>query len=130
MLRPPPTREPTAPARPYRIRAPLRFAARRGALRPARCLSRRWAPAPDRILPPPTIHYCRTPLAPSVLSGIGRECSNPLPAPGRTPAGSTRSIRTPPPTARSLAGSAGAVLRQPVLHSCPYFIIKFVFGTD
>src|SRR5580658_7601995 len=130
ILRPPPAHAPTAPARPHRTRAPLRFAVRRAALRRARCLSRPWAPAPGRILPPPALHGCQRAPAVSDAFGSGREYSTPLPAPGKTLAGSTRSIRTLQLTDRPLAGSAGVAYCTPVLHSCSYFIIEFVSGTD
>src|ERR1035441_4074837 len=59
-----------------------------------------------------------------------QECSTPPPAPGRTRSDSTRSIRTPRLPVQPLAGSAGAALRKPVLHSCPYFITKIIARTD
>src|ERR1019366_4329251 len=129
MLRPPPARGPTAPVRPYRIRTPLRCAGRSAALPPARWL-RQSVPAPGRIPPPPTVHCCPPPLAVAVGSGTGPACSTPPPAPGRTRSDSIRSIRTPQLPARPLAASVGAVLRTPVLHSCPYFITKLIAGTD
>src|SRR6266852_2512156 len=124
MLRPPPARAPTAPMHPYRTRAPLRFAGLSAAPPPARCWSRQWVSAPDWIPPPPTVHCCQPPLAVPVDSGTGPACSTPPLAPGRTRSDSIRSIRTPQLPARPLAGSAGAVLHKPVLHSCPYFITK------
>src|ERR1039457_1641479 len=130
MLRPPPARGPTAPVHPYRIRAPLRFAGRSAALPPTRCRLRQSVPAPACIPPPPTVHCCQPPLAVAVGSGTGPECSTPPPAPGRTRSDSIRKIRTPRLPVRPLAGSAGAVLRTPVLHSCPYFITKFITRTD
>src|ERR1035437_1691910 len=125
MLRPPPARVPTAPVHPYRTRAPLRFADRSAALPPTRCL-RQSVPAPGRLPPRPTVHCCRTPLAVPVGSDTGQECSTPPHAPGKTRSDSIRSIRTPQLPARPLAGSAGVLLRTPVLHSCPYFITKLI----
>jgi hypothetical protein len=127
----PPARALTAPGRPYRTRAPLRFAARRATPPPTHCLSRRRTLAPDQILPRPPMHSCQAALAASAVSGTDRECSTPAPAPGRTRSGSTRSgstrsIRTLQSIAGLLAGSAGAVLQTLVLHSCPYFIINFI----
>src|ERR1035438_4924220 len=130
MLRPPPTRGPTAPVRPYRIRAPLRCAGRSAALPPTPCRLRQSVPASGRIPPPPTVHCCPPPLAVAVGSGTGPACSTPPHAPGRTRSDSIRSIRTPQLPARPLAGSAGAELRTPVLHSCPYFITKLTTRTD
>src|ERR1017187_5607913 len=130
MLRPPPARVPTAPVHPYRIRAPLRFAGRSAALPPTRCRLPQWVQAPGRTTPRPTVHCCQPPLAVGVGSGTGQECSTPPPAPGRTRSDSTRSIRTPRLPVQPLAGSAGAALRKPVLHSCPYFITKIIARTD
>jgi len=92
--------------------------------------SRQWVPAPGRIPPSPTVHYCQPPLPVPVGSGTGPACSTPPLAPGRTRSDSIRSIRTPLLPARPLAGSAGAVLREPVLHSCTYFIIKLITPKD
>src|ERR1039457_3991874 len=130
MLRPPPARVPTPPVHPYRIRAPLRFAGRSAALPPTRCRLPQWVQAPGRTTPRPTVHCCQPPLAVGVGSGTGQECSTPPPAPGRTRSDSTRSIRTPRLPVQPLAGSAGAALRKPVLHSCPYFITKIIARTD
>src|ERR1035437_3374244 len=130
MLRPPPARVPPALVRPDRIRAPPRFAARPAAPPPARCPSRRRMLFSGRILPPPTVHCWPPALVVPVGSGTGPECSTPPPAPGRTRSGSIHSIRTPLQPPRPLAGFAGAVLRKLVLHSCPYFITKFVTRTD
>src|ERR1700722_20683565 len=80
--------------------------------------------------PRPATHCCQPALAASAVSGTGRECSTPAPAPGRTRSGSTHSIHTPQPTARPLAGCAGAALHTPVVHSCPYFITKFITRKD
>src|ERR1035437_5458784 len=130
MLRPPPARASTAPVHPYRTRAPPRFAARSAALPSTRGRLRQGVPAPGRIPPRPTVHCCQPPLAVPVGSGTCQECSTPPPAPGRTQSDSIRSIRTPQLPARPLAGSAGAALRKPVLHSCPYFITKLITRTD
>src|SRR5450755_3192014 len=130
MLRPPPARAPTAPVHPYRIRAPLRFAGRSAALPPTRCRLRPWVPVPGRIPPRPTVHCCQPAIAVAVGSGTGPEYSMPPPASGRTRSDSIHSIRTPQLPARPLAGSAGAVLRTLVLHSCPYFITKLITPTD
>jgi hypothetical protein len=58
------------------------FAARRAALRRARFLSRRWAPEPDRILPPPTMHCCHwaLPLPPRSVPVESAQPHSPLPA--------------------------------------------------
>jgi hypothetical protein len=73
---------------------------------------------------------CPSANAGGSVSGTGRGCSTPAPAPGRIRSGSNRSTRIRPPTARPHAGSAGAALQKPVLHSCPYFISKFIWVTD
>src|SRR5450631_688130 len=130
MLRPPPARGPPAPVHPYRIRAPLRFAGRSAALPPTRCRLPQWVQAPGRTTPRPTVHCCQPLLAVLVGSGTGQVCSTPPHAPGRTRSDSIRSIRTPRLPVQPLAGSAGAVLRKPVLHSCPYFITKIIARTD
>src|ERR1035438_6332268 len=130
MIRLPPTRGPVAPVHPYRIRAPLRFAGRSAALPPTRCRLRPWVPVPGHIPPRPTVHCCQPTIAVADGSGTGQVCSTPHPAPGRTRSGSIHSIRTPQLLVRPLAGSAGAVLPKPVLHSCPYFITKLITRTD
>src|SRR5450631_2910224 len=130
MLRPPPVRAPTAPGHPYQTQPPLQFDARRGAAPLTRCLSRRTAPPLGRIPLRPTMHCCQSALAVPVVSGNGRGCSTPTRAAGRTRSGSIRSTRILQLPARPLAGSAGALLRTPVLYSCPYFITKLTAGKD
>ena len=127
-LRPPPTRVPTVPAFSHRSRARLRLAVRVAIPPPKRYTSRRRVPLTGRTPPRPAMCCCQSAFAVPVLSGNGRACSAPGPAPGRTRSGSIRSIQTLLPTVRLLAGSAGAALHIPVVHSCHYLLPRLFRG--